>query len=167
MSSSSLDTVAAQYKNYSIYVLLSSRGAQPGFHWGIFIPTNTPAGRIWHATDREGGWKLDPKPSANVPYSMSLVLAYRIGSIDQSTWETCTNILNGVAADGKPSPNTGEAFSCRVWVKDAIIALQNNRIIELKHTISELEAILVTYATDNLVAVEKRRFAARVENSST
>lgn len=57
MASTSRQAIAANYEDYSIYVLLSSRGALPGFHWGIFIPTTTPAGHVWHATNREGGWK--------------------------------------------------------------------------------------------------------------
>ncbi|PYH95641.1 hypothetical protein BO71DRAFT_199916 [Aspergillus ellipticus CBS 707.79] len=146
--------------------MLSSRGALPGFRWGIFIPTATPIGQVWHATNREGGWKLDPKTSPNVPFSLSLLLAKKIGAVNQSNWQTCVDILDGIPADGRPSPNTGEVFSCRVWVKDAIIALQNNGIITLGKALSELEDILLEGASDNKVGVERGRSRARVENSS-
>lgn len=164
MASTSRQAIAANYEDYSIYVILSSRGALPGFHWGIFIPTATPAGHVWHATNREGGWKLDPKPSANVPFSMSLVLAYKIGSVNQSTLQTCMSVLNGVAANGRPSPNTGEEFSCRVWVKDAIIALHNNHIIALREAISSIEAKLMNRANAHKAKVEGGQSPARVEN---
>ncbi|RJE21949.1 hypothetical protein PHISCL_05724 [Aspergillus sclerotialis] len=165
MATTPHQSIAAQYENYAVYVLLSSRGAQPGFHWGIFIPTASPNGHVWHATNREGGWKLEQKISANVPFSMSLVLAYKIGSVNPSSWQTCLNVLNGVNANGIPSPNTGEQFSCRVWVKDAILALHNNHILVLSETISAIEVKLVNRANAHKTKVEGGQSPARVENS--
>jgi hypothetical protein len=160
----SRQSIAAQYENYAIYILLSSRGAKPGFHWGIFMPTASPNGHVWHATNREGGWKLEYKTSANVPFSLSLVLAYKIGSIDPSQAQTCLNILNGVNAGGL-SPNTGEATNCRVWVKDAIIALHSNRIIELAETFDSMETKMTNDANAHKSRVERGKSTARVENS--
>ncbi|RAL16155.1 uncharacterized protein BO97DRAFT_411395 [Aspergillus homomorphus CBS 101889] len=62
MTSQSREYIAKQYENYSIYVMLGSRGAEPGYQWGIIIPTATPTGQVWHATNREGSWKLEQKP---------------------------------------------------------------------------------------------------------
>lgn len=95
---------------------------------------------------------------------MSLVLAYKIGSVNQSTLQTCMNVLNGVAANGRPSPNTGEEFSCQVWVKDAIIALHNNHIIVLREAISSIEAKLMNRANAHKSKVEGGQSPARVEN---
>ena len=33
--------------------------------------------------------------------------------------------------DGKPSERTGEAFSCRTWVKDTLVSLDENGAILL------------------------------------
>ncbi|KAM5470320.1 hypothetical protein MferCBS49748_002493 [Microsporum ferrugineum] len=152
--SMSREEIARQYENYSIYVMLSSRGANPGFHWGIFIPTNTPLGHLWHATNREGGWMLDQRPSNNVPYSLSLV-----------NWQACKDILSGIAAGPHPSPNTGEQFDCRIWVKDAIIALEKNGIIALDKGVSGIEDDLLVRANDLKPHVEYGSRPAKVENS--
>ncbi|QSS60063.1 hypothetical protein I7I51_04859 [Histoplasma capsulatum] len=84
MSTLSREAIAAQYEDFAIYLILSSPGAEPDFHWGIFIPTASPGRRVWHATNREGGWKLEDKTSASVPFSLSLVFAFKIGSFDPS-----------------------------------------------------------------------------------
>ncbi|MCJ1257496.1 hypothetical protein MMC24_005322 [Lignoscripta atroalba] len=123
--------IAAQYENNAIYVILSSRGAGSGFHWGIFLPTASPEGYVWHATNREGGWKLEHKKSKQVPFSLTLILSYKVGTVNGDTWDACFNALNSVPAAGQPSVNTQERFCCRIWVKDALQALDNNRVIAL------------------------------------
>lgn len=156
--------IAAQYENYSIYVMLSSRGALPDFHWGLFIPTTTPVGDVWHATNRTGDWNVQPRSSGNVPFSMSLVLAHKIGSISPSAWAACKNVLNAVPYDYSHSPNTGEPFSCRVWVKDALLGLHENRIIVLPQDVSLIERELVERANSHKALVEVGREGAEVEN---
>lgn len=167
MSGDSREDIAARYENYGIYVMLSSRGALPGFHWGIFIPTASPKGHVWHATNREGGWKLEHKTSPNVPFSMSLVLAYKIGSTSPSSWQTCQDILEGVDGSGRPSPYTGEESSCDVWVKDAIRSLHDNGIIVLSESVDSLEEKMINLASPHKDMVEGGESSARVENSLT
>ncbi|KAK2743516.1 hypothetical protein FQN57_004813 [Myotisia sp. PD_48] len=146
--------IASQYENFSIYVLLNTRGALPGFHWGLFIPTNTPDGLFWHAINREGGWKLEHRSYGNVPFSMSLVLAYKIGSVNASNFQKCKDILNSILADGTPSPNTGEAFSCRIWVKDAITGLEKGQIITLESPVSDVMGRMADDASNHKDNVE-------------
>ena len=156
--------IADQYENNSIYVLLSSRGALPDFHWGIFIPTNTPHGYLWHASNKEGGWHLKYGTSSNVPFSMSLLLAHKIGTVNSETWETCCNTLNLIPCSGQPSLHTGEQFSCRVWVKDAILELQKNKVIDLPEAISQIETELMNRASSFKDAVEGGFSTAQVDN---
>ena len=143
----SKEDMAGQYQNNSIYIFLRSRGALPGFHWGIFIPTASPLGHIWHATDNQGGWRLEHHVEIDeVPFSIGLVLCQKIGTADADKFEMCYDVLNAVGADGTPSPHTGEAFSCRVWVKDAMLALHKNRIIVLPGEADEVEAYVLAAA---------------------
>ena len=156
--------IADQYENNSIYVLLSSRGALSGFHWGIFIPTNTPYGFVWHASNKEGGWHLVHKKSDTVPFSLSLLLARKIGTVNSKTWETCYNTLSLVPCSGQPSSYTGEEFSCRVWVKDAILELQKNKVIDLPEAISSIEKELMERAAEFKLGVERGTETAQVDN---
>ncbi|KAI1907385.1 hypothetical protein LOZ12_005160 [Ophidiomyces ophidiicola] len=166
MSLPSKEAIAAQYHNNSVYVILSSRGALPGFHWGIFIPSSTPYGEVWHATNREGGWKPEKKNSGNVPFSMSLVLAHNVGHLNQESQKTCRDILDSLPADGTPSPNTGEPFDCRTWVLDALVALQNAGVIVLTKPLQELQESLVSDAEVHKDVVERGSGVAKVVNPS-
>ncbi|KDB23814.1 hypothetical protein H109_04314, partial [Trichophyton interdigitale MR816] len=125
-------------------VMLSRRGTCPGCHWAS-IPTNTPNSHLWRTTNREGGWKLDRGPSKNVPYSLSLVLAHKVGFINN--WQTYIDTLNGIPARHRPSPDTRETFSCKTWVKDASIALEKAGIISVDGDISAVEAMLIKEAS--------------------
>lgn len=168
MANTPREAIAAQYQNNSIYVLLSSRGAQPGFHWGIFIPTASPHGHSWDATNREGGWKLEHRESDNAPFNISLVLARKIGTVEGSTgantWQTCVDVLNGVPAEGRQSTNSDEEFNCRVWVKDALVALRDHGVIVLSDDVDSIENDLVKVASEHKDSVETGASAAKVEN---
>jgi len=66
---------------------------------------------------------------------MSLVILYKIGSV-KSPLEA-DQVLRSLPADGSPSLRTGEEFTCRIWVKDALMALSNNQSLTLKADIGE------------------------------
>ncbi|OQD76650.1 hypothetical protein PENDEC_c004G02113 [Penicillium decumbens] len=164
MTPLSKSEISAQYQNYSIYVMLKSRGALPGFHWLLFIPTTTPFGGERHATNETGGWNVTPQSSDDAPFAMGLVLAYKIGSISPRAWEACKNVLDAVPYDYTHSPNFSEPLSCRVWVKDALVALQENRIIALPQDLSLIERELVERANLRKEDVEQGRAPADVVN---
>lgn len=44
-------------------------------------------------------------------------------------------VLHRVSADGRASERTGGTFTCRIWVKNAIAALQDNNIIMLRKSV--------------------------------
>jgi len=156
--------VADQYENMSIYLILSLRGAEPGFHWGIFVPTATPKGWVWHAVNRAGGWRLEIKETSGVPTSMSLCLAIKVGVV--GNWEKFNNTLAAVPSQGQPSAITEEAFTCRVWTKDALHALHTAKIIKLLKSIADIEKEAITAAEANRSAVETGSNSARVVNDT-
>ncbi|KGO41825.1 hypothetical protein PEX1_074740 [Penicillium expansum] len=45
---------------------------------------------------KSGGWNVTPRSSTNVPFSMSLALAYKLGSISPSALGACKGILDAV-----------------------------------------------------------------------
>lgn len=156
--------IAHQFENWSIYVLLSSRGSLPGFHWGIFVPTDTPRGMFWHAINRTGGWHLEIIDTKTIPYSLSLCLAAKIGKIDSSACETLKKALEPVPGDGQPSQRNQEEFSCRVYVQDAIHALQTANVISLTKSIEEMVVVLDRNAEKSRLAVECCTGCALVDN---
>ena len=149
-----MSAVATQMENYSIYVFLSLRDAEAGFHWGIFVPTKNPLGEVWHAVNRTGGWSLEIKTTSGVPEPLSLCLLFKVGTVNSQTWDTLRSTLERVPGNGQPSPNTQEAFSCRVWVKDALLALHNAGVFRLTKAISAIEKEAIEKAEPNRDDVE-------------
>ncbi|KAJ6139897.1 hypothetical protein N7471_006383 [Penicillium samsonianum] len=136
----------------------------PELPLGLFIPTTTPLGDVWHATNQSGGWNVTPRSSNNVPFSMSLVLAYKLASINPSAFEAGKSILDAVPYDYSHSPNTGEPFSCRVWVKDALAELHKNPIFMLTREFSLIKSELVDRANFPKDEVKGGTGNAEVEN---
>lgn len=81
---------------------------------------------------------------------MSLVLVYKIGIA--SSQRAVDQVLQTVPADSSASLRTGEAFTCRIWTKDALMALHNNRIVTLTANIGEFKylnpSLLSPYSVD-------------------
>lgn len=155
---------ALQYENWGIYVILSSRGAQPGFHWGIFVPSASPLGTVWHATNSSGGWRLERKDTSNIPMSMSLCVAAKVGNVNSATLETLTQTLDSIPAAGQPSSRNNEPFTCRVWVQDALHALHMARVIVLTKSIEKIVEKLIDIGEEVKPAVENGSSSALVLN---
>jgi len=158
--------VTAELEDYSVYVMLNVRGTLTGFHWGIYVPTNKPQGDVWHAVNRSGGWFLETKTTTGVPTSLSLCLCFKVGTVNSQTWNTLKTTLGQVPASGQPSPNTHEAFTCRVWVKDALLALHNAGVIRLTKAIATIEEKAVEQAESRRVGVEQGTHGAMVWNNT-
>lgn len=54
-------------------------------------------------------------------------------------------LIKKVPADGKPSQRTGEAFTCRIWLKDVLMLLHNEGEIVLPKDIGTAMAIIDAY----------------------
>ena len=153
-------------ENYSIYVVLNLRGAEPGFYWGIFVPTNNPQGDVWHAVNRTGSWNLETITTSGIPDPMSLCLCFKVGTANSQTWDILKTTLGLVPANGQPSPNTHEVFTCRVWVKDALLALHNARVARLTTSIEEIERKAIQKAESHRERVEQGTDKAMVLNTT-
>jgi hypothetical protein len=159
-----MSNVTALLENWSIYILMSLRGANPGFHWSLFVPTNKPEGYVWHATNETGGWRMEEKITSGVPNDMSLCLVFKVGTVNLSNWDTLRGTLYQVPAEGQPSPHTGEVFSCRTWTEDSLLALHNAGIIQLTKAIQTIESEVLDVAEGNRRPVETGRGRAMVLN---
>lgn len=103
--------------------------------------TSSTEGRYYHATNSSGGWQLEVRPTSSIMSSSTLVLAYKIGQV--SSQSQIDQVLRDVPADGSPSLRTGEAFTCRIWAKDAVMALYNNRLLDLSADIGEFRHLVL------------------------
>lgn len=120
---------------------------------------------MWYAVNRTGSWSLENKTTGGIPTSISLCLAFKIGTITSQNWAAFKTTLGGVPSSGQPSVNTQEAFTCRIWVKDALLALHNASIICLAMAIRTIEEKAIEAAERNRQRVEGGSGRARVWNN--
>jgi hypothetical protein len=144
----------AMLEDMSIYITLTLRGALPGFHKSIFVPTEKPTGEVWHATNPSGGWFLETETTATLMESSSVCVALKVGTVDDQSLMILRTTLESVPASGEPSVNTGEAFSCTVWVKDALLALQKAGVITLVKDIETINEEAIAAGEDNRSNIE-------------
>lgn len=60
---------------------------------------------------------------------LALIVLVRVGQVQNSSCATST--IENIPVDGNPSLRTGEAFTCRIWVKDALAVLHEHGEIKL------------------------------------
>lgn len=119
-----------------------------------------------HAVNRTRGWSYEVTTTAGIPDPMSLCACFKVGTITSKTWDTFKDTLGGVSASGEPPPNTQEVFTCVVWVKDALHALDKAGVIRLTKSISEIQEFAVQQAELNRKAVEQGTGSAMVWNNT-
>lgn len=164
-----MSTATAEFENNSIYIVLKLRsGGPPDFHWAIFVPTAKPQGILWHATNITGGWAVETKTNYNLPLSMAFCVALRVGSITGAVddFDTLKATMEGVPGTGVSSFHTQEVFDCRVWVKDALVALQDAGIINLTVDTSTIEQDAFDKAYQNRERVEQAPNQAKIVNTT-
>lgn len=111
-------------------------------HWGIFMITEAPKGQVYSANNKDkvslsGDWSMHTREILNPFKSGTLLLLYRLGNITPSTARLCDSVLKNVPCDGKSSARNGEKFTCRTWVKDAVVKLHEARVIKLAKDIGK------------------------------
>lgn len=154
----------ASYEPHSIFILLNSRGLPGSYHWGLYIPTSPTQGHIWHADNSKDPktWVLDSRVveglPASVPTFSDLIIAYRVAVTSDKDFDACSRVLSAVAvpaAGHDASLVSGETFTCRTWVKDAIGALATAKLITLRKSLEDIEMGAIVQAMRREEAIEK------------
>lgn len=68
---------------------------------------------------------------------MSLIAMLQVAKVNNHS--RAKEVIQSIPADGSPSQRTGEAFDCRIWVKDVLVALCEQGVIALPADIDALE----------------------------
>lgn len=109
---------------------------------------------------------MECKTTSGIPTSVSLALAFKVGTVNEQNLSTFATTLNAVPAAGVASVNTGEAFTCRVWVKDALHALHMARVIQLLKSLQEIEEEALVLAETMRTSIEQGTRSALVVNET-
>ena len=131
--------MALQFETNGLYLLLSERGDAYTFHWGLYLAKSTTDGEIFHLINLQNSaaWKYEYKLSRTVASSNRLVLALKVAVMDPSLHDTLQSRLSQVPV--QDSTRFNERITCRVWVKEALFALDEEGYIKLTGTINQIE----------------------------
>lgn len=92
-------------------------------HWGLIL-TDTAAIPVLHdASNRDGPWTYREK-RGDPAHSLATIALIRVS--DVSNHAHATQLIQSSPVNGRPSPRTGETFTCRTWVNDTLVALHEN-----------------------------------------
>lgn len=83
--------------------------------------------------------------------SKTLVSLIHVGSI--SSRSNAEAIILSVPANGQRSSRTGEAFTCRIWVKDVLVALQAHGIVVLPTDIGKSATSVLVPRPYSLISI--------------
>ena len=145
----------SQLESLSIYVIPNLRGAEVGFHWGLFIPTDKSLSELWHGTNDGEGWQLKVEQTRGFLSTIGLCLCFVIGTAKAERLQKLRDILRAVPGSGEPSRHGQEKFTCRVWVKDTLVALRDADPINSTREASDIEQVAINAAESNKILVEQ------------
>lgn len=89
-------------------------------HWGLILTDSYGNPILHHASNRTGPWKYEER-EARPEQSMSLIVLIRVDKVKSHSHTM--DVIKSIPAVGTPSRRTGEDFTCRIWIKDVLVAL--------------------------------------------
>ncbi|EXL91836.1 hypothetical protein FOIG_14946 [Fusarium odoratissimum NRRL 54006] len=122
---------------------MKSRPSPREYHWGLIVTDNIGRPVLHHATNLTGPWEYEERRNES---AIDLTLIVLVKASGVSNLPRATQIIQSVPADGKPSRRTGAAFTCRIWVKDALVELHETGEIFLADDIEVIETEAIAYA---------------------
>ena len=142
-------TDALRFDSNSLYILLSDLGDDYRFHWGLYLAKSPESGIISHLTNPENTttWTYEAKSSANASSSGSLIIAVKVATIEPELVDTLCNRLAKIPIGY--SAHFREDITCRVWVKEALFALDEDGYIKLVKSVDDIEMEAKTAAMVN------------------
>ncbi|KAI1813152.1 hypothetical protein GGS20DRAFT_554650 [Poronia punctata] len=121
----------------SVYISLDSRPKPNEYHWGLVFIDAKGGCVLYHALNRDGPWRFQERQGDPGDNSLTLITLVYVGPVNL---RGAIDVVRSVPADGKPSLRNREAFTCRTWVKDVLVALNLSGNIVLPSSVDSLEA---------------------------
>jgi hypothetical protein len=119
---------------------LSDRGENNyTFHWGLYLQKAPKLGCIYHLINDTGQttWRFESRPSHDVIYSQILRVAVKIGVIEPGLQQAFLERLQQIPI--AYSTRFHENIICRVWLKEALFALDDEGYIQLTQGLNDIE----------------------------
>ena len=124
----------------ALYILLLDRGDTYLFHWELYLAKSQVDGTAIHIIDDTGSsaWEYERVVTNEMPQLRRLLLALKIGSLTPLLHNALFERLAMVPLS-QYSIRFRERLNCRVWVKEALFALDDEGYVNLRHAVSDIE----------------------------
>jgi hypothetical protein len=149
--------------NY-IYILLSDRGDSYRFHWALYLAKSNTDGVIFHLHNPVNSttWAYESQPSSDIPDPDRLLLALEVGGVlEPLLHDSLGDRLAQIPIEY--STRFRENITCRVWIKEALFALNNEGYIKLIKSVDAIEEEAKILAMMN--KTHRRRTVAKSSGS--
>ena len=116
----------------SLYIVLFDRGDKAyTFHWALYLHQTPNSGFKYHLvnTTNSTSWKFDPYAIEHVDNDGSILTALEIGCLEPMMHPHLLQRLEEIPI--LDSQRFRERITCRVWLKEAIYALDDEGYIYL------------------------------------
>lgn len=133
-----------------LYIFLSDRGDKNyTIHWGLYLHQSTTSRYIYHLINEPNStsWRFESRPSQNVMYSQRLPVALKIGVLNPTLHEPLLDRLKEIPITY--STRFHESITCRVWLKEALFALDEEGYTKLTRSVNDIEVEARNLAIQN------------------
>ncbi|OJJ42687.1 hypothetical protein ASPZODRAFT_1288721 [Penicilliopsis zonata CBS 506.65] len=133
-----------------LYILLSDRGGLSYlFHWGFYLHQSEKSGFIHHLVNHPGSseWVCLTQPSEEVVASPTFLAALKVGDLEPILHQPLGERLHRIPICH--STRFHEDITCRVWLKEALFALDDEGYIKLVKSVGDIEEEAKHLATRN------------------
>ncbi|KAL1961656.1 hypothetical protein VTN77DRAFT_1371 [Rasamsonia byssochlamydoides] len=141
-----LTTTALKFEPNNLYILLSDLGYDYRFHWQLFLATSSSSGAIFYLVNRQDSntsttttktWVYETMSSADTSDFSTLIVALTVTVIEPILHDSLSDCLAQIPI--KYSARFWEDITCRVWVKEALFALDYEGYINLVKSVDAIE----------------------------
>ncbi|KAJ5670279.1 uncharacterized protein N7477_005642 [Penicillium maclennaniae] len=124
----------------SLYLLIRDRGDTYVFLWSLYLTTTATEGIQFHIVNDVGptDWKYERTSKNEILCLHDLLVALKIGVVGPTMHGALSDRLALVPLT-LYSTRFRENLSCRVWVKEALFALDDEGYLNLEKTVQEIE----------------------------
>lgn len=133
-------TTPLRFEPNTLYILLLDRGDTYLFHWQLYLTTTTHEGTTFHITNDAGPttWQYESNPTKEIPHLRRLLLALKVSALEPVLHKALADRLALVPLT-LFSTRFREHLSCRVWVKEALFALDDEGYVNLGKSVRDIE----------------------------
>ncbi|KAI2864958.1 hypothetical protein CBS147321_7116 [Aspergillus niger] len=132
--------MALQLEPNGLYLLLADRESSSTFHWGLYLAKSPTDGTIFNLINfpNPNVYSYEVKSDQKVITSRRYLLALKVGDLHPALHGPLETRLSQIPI--QYSTRFHEAMTCRVWVKEALFALDDEGYIKLVESINGIEA---------------------------